>query len=356
MSPSGHLYAFGSNNSGQLGLDHLQDVSVPTRCLLPEMPESGTLLKIAAGGNHTLILFASGAVYAAGENKDGRCCTSRFNGFHRVCFSSSNQLNVNSFKLCSATWEASVFVTPDNAVYTCGSGTKGELGFGADVTAADVPRRIKNFLPSGTTIVDIASSMWHTVVVLSNGDVYGWGYGRKGQLGTPAGMISKPRKIEEITFKAVRAACGREFTYVLGDPETGEQAILGSDKWHIRSTPPERIPGWKDIGASWGSIYVLFRDNTLRSWGRNDHGQLAPTNLPPIHSIAVGSEHALAITFDLKLIAWGWGEHGNCGTGTDDAGDVKGRWNQIPTPQIPFASEPFPGFIGAGCATSWVWY
>ncbi|KAI9788260.1 MAG: hypothetical protein M1816_007026 [Peltula sp. TS41687] len=356
MSPTGHLYAFGSNNSGQLGLRHHEDVSIPTRCLLPDLPGWDTPLKVAAGGNHTLVLFASGSVYAAGENKDGRCCASPSNGFHRVSFSSSDETPVNTFKLCSATWEASVFVTSEDAIYTCGIGTKGELGLGTDVAVANLPRRIEDFPPPGRTIVDLASSMWHTIVVLSDGDVYGWGHGRRGQLGSPAGIISSPRKLEiEISFKALRATCGREFTHVVGDFSTGEHAILGSEKWQIKSTAPEKIPNWKDIGASWGSIYVLFSDHTLLSWGRNDHGQLAPTNLPPIRSIAVGSEHALAITIDLKLIAWGWGEHGNCGAETDDAGDVKGCWKLIPTCRESLMTGLTLNFIGAGCATSLVW-
>lgn len=80
------LFAFGSNGSGQLGIGHDEDVSVPTRCLFeegqtPSEEENGTQAKtiscIVAGGNHTLILYQDGSVYAAGCNEDGRC------GHHR---------------------------------------------------------------------------------------------------------------------------------------------------------------------------------------------------------------------------------------------------------------------------------
>jgi protein ATS1 len=194
--------------------------------------------------------------------------------------------------------------------------------------------------------------MAHTVVVLSNGDAYGWGDGRKGQLGEPAAIVWSPRKIEGIAFAVKKVACGREFTYLVGDPEGGHHIVLGLNKWNIKTSMPESVGGWKDIGASWGSIYVLYGNGHLLSWGRNDHGQLAPADLPELQNIAIGSEHALGLTLDGKLVAWGWGEHGNCGPELDDDGDVKGRWNEIPLHGAGTLSSA--SGIGAGCASSWV--
>jgi protein ATS1 len=105
---------------------------------------------------------------------------------------------------------------------------------------------------------------------------------------------------------------------------------------------------------------------SVRSWGRDDHGQLAPAGLPAVRAIAAGSEHALALTRDSKrrLLAWGWGEHGNCGEAIDARGDVKGRWNEIPLPGRRSSGNSSSGgvnadvgavVIGAGCASSWVW-
>jgi protein ATS1 len=174
----------------------------------------------------------------------------------------------------------------------------------------------------------------------------------------------------------VRACCGRDFTLVVGDAATGgDLALLGADtKWRVRAAAPPRIPGWTDVAAAWGSVYVLFGsgggddddDASVRSWGRNDHGQLAPAGLPAVRAIAAGSEHALALTRDAKrrLLAWGWGEHGNCGEAADERGDVKGRWNEIPLPGRRSggsgsgngsSADVGAAVIGAGCASSWVW-
>ena len=65
--------------------------------------------------------------------------------------------------------------------------------------------------------------------------------------------------------------------------------------------------------------------------------------------ISAGSEHCLALTKTGKVLAWGWGEHGNCGKHTDSDGNVKERWNEIDLPQSQKAIAVY-----AGCATSFI--
>jgi len=346
------LYAFGSNGSGQLGLRDREDKSKPEPCVFPVDYESEVPVRIAAGGNHTLVLLRSGIVLAAGSNERGQCSRAPEGkasiGFKVLSIPGDDQKHFN-FKACSATWEASTLVTQADDVYTFGSGSKGELGQGESITVS-APRQLSDFPPAGATVIDISSCMGHTVVVLSNGEVYGWGNGRKGQLGEPTGVVWSPRKVGNIPFKAFRAVCGREFTHVVGPPDTGHHAILGSDKLNIRSSAPPRVEGWKDVSASWGSIFVLLRDGTLISWGRDDHGQVPSTSLPKLSKIAAGSEHCLAQSTHGKVLAWGWGEHGNCGPFMEQGGDVKNRRNEV---EIDNDRVHITG-VGAGCATSWV--
>jgi len=233
--------------------------------------------------------------------------------------------------------------------------TKGELGLGSNTDDKTIGIHetdkdgsfIDGFPPENTKIVDLAASMGHTVAVLSNGDVYGWGNGRKGQLGEPRSIIWSPRRIEGIPFKAVRAVCGREFTYIVSHHEEGSHLVLGTDKWSVVSHAPQHVRWWKDIGAGWSSIYVLLQSGKVLSWGRNDHGQLSLPNLSNIEQLAVGSEHVLTLSTSGKVLAWGWGEHGNCGLPTESNGDVKDRWNVLIVPGKVL-------MIGAGCATSFI--
>lgn len=264
------LYAFGSNGSRQLGVGHGKDLAIPTESRFYSRATTSAIRRITAGGNHTLILLDDGSVWAAGERVDGRCGES-------MTKSPQSVENVNnyagyflpakggSFKLCAATWESSAFVSSDDRVYTCGSGSKGELGLGEHRSIALSPTLIRDFPPKNLSIVDIAASVSHTVVVLSNGDVYGWGNGRKGQLGEPAGIAWRPKKIESVGFAVVRAVCGKDFTYVVGDPTKGDHVVLGSDKHGVRSTARASVRDWKDVGSSWGGICVLFTDGSMVS-------------------------------------------------------------------------------------------
>lgn len=354
----GAVYALGSNGSGQLGIGHKEDVSVPKVVGFKEpLPEFIT--SVRAGGNHSLLLSSDGNLYWSGDSSSGACGIRHGaeEGQFQLVHLFANAGIPGRITHFAATWEATVVVfREENAqssrVYSFGMGNRGELGLGDLLFRISTPELIQGFPPAGLEIVDLAASVSHVVAVLNNGEVYGWGNGRKNQLGPPSDIVYSPRKIDGIDFKVCRAVCGREFTYLLGDSNDDRHAILGSDKWNIKSSPPSTVKTWKDVGASWGSIFVLLENGKLISWGRDDHGQLAPPGLPPVSSIAIGSEHALALTAQGDVLTWGWGEHGNCGPSTID-GDVKGTWNVIASSKYLQSGSRISG-IGAGCATSWI--
>jgi len=346
------LYALGSNGSGQLGLGHDEDVSEPCLVALPAGIAQHQIKQITAGGNHTVVLTEAGDVYASGSNAGNRCgfgidkdCSL---SFQRVRLSHGTAQNV-TVEMCAATWDASLFVTADG-VLVCGTGAKGELGLGKGVTTASEPALIRGFPPEDTDVVDIVACMGHVVAVLSNGDVYGWGAGRHGQLGQPEEDVWSPRRVEGIPFRASGAVCGKDFTCVFSHSDDGRFMLLGPskrDRYNIRDSVPRVLPGWKDVCASWGSILVLMPSGDVHGWGRNDHGQLPPPNVPSLRAIHAGSEHILALDHTGQVLAWGWGEHGNCARPVDDQSDVKGRWNALECPGSALMS-----LIAAGCATS----
>lgn len=352
-------YVLGSNGSQQLGLDHTDDVNVPTPLSSFGASLDVGVAQVAAGGNHTLLLFKNGTVYATGTDEDGRAGNEGLtssHGRHGLLPMVLPPCNINDhphqIKQVSATWEASFLLSTTGQVLVCGTGLNGELGLGLGTTKIKVSSEmvIPKFPPEGTEVVQLASSMAHTVAVLSSGEVYGWGKGRKGQLGSGNADSWSPQKLEGISFRAVRAVCGKDFTCVVGEPGKGEVVVLGpskGDRFGVRSTAPIAIPRWKDVAASWGTIYLLFESGEIHAWGRDDHGQLPPANLPAIDAIAAGSEHMIAKTKAGQVLAWGWGEHGNCGKPTDDSGDIKCRWNLLEVPGEVLG-------LGAGCATSWI--
>jgi protein ATS1 len=346
------IFGMGSNASGQLGLRHQDDVDVPTSSSFPLIDDQIKVSKIVGGGNHTLIVLSNGDIYAAGKNEDGRCLafsSKELSQSAAIFHKRHIDLDGTSyphFKLCAATFEGTISVLEDDRIISAGTGFKGELGLGHGITEAKTPQAIPDFLLSQSQILDLSASMAHVAVVLSNGEVYGWGSGRRGQLGVPSSDSWTPRRIKGVDFEATRVVCGKDFTIIASKPEIGKFIVIGSNRWNVISNAPEDIHLWKDIGASWGSIFVLFHNGYMLSWGRNDHKQLRPVNLPKIREMAIGSEHVICITHAGEIISWGWGEHGNCGHITS-AGENDFGLSSITV-------EGSPVFVGAGCATSFI--
>jgi protein ATS1 len=349
-----HLYVFGSNGEGQLGIPAADIVDSPT--LYSTVEPRQMLRSVHGGDNHTLLFSEGGDVYGVGDNRKAQLMsrTERSSRQDTVKFLRSG------VSFIATACESSAYVTTHDApaqstVHTQGQGLWGELGYGEDITSvvedSDVPSAPGITLPG--SVKDFAAGVWHYVAVLDDGSVYGWGKGRVGQLGAQfSGKVAQPTKIENIPFKPQRVICGKEFTYLVGPPFTGEHIVLGKDKNKIISSMPGHVAGWKDIGATWHAIFVLFDDGKLIAWGRNTIWELIPPGLPLIDKIAVGSEHVLAVTQDGRLISWGWGKHGNCGNLAKLQDKIKmdmvsGLWNEI---ELPGKVE----FIGAGSCTSFV--
>jgi hypothetical protein len=118
-------------------------------------------------------------------------------------------------------------------------------------------------------------------------------------------------------------------------------------KGQIARTPTE-VPGVtdaRDVAVGHGARYVLKRDGTVVAWGYNRHGQLgdgraarqepdAKGRLNDVHeteprqvvgitdavAIAAGGRHALVVTRDGSVWAWGDNGSGQLGTGKKGAG------------------------------------
>lgn len=362
------LYALGANDAAQLGIGNFDDkVWSPQPCIFAEPlpPADDTTCCIATGGKHSLVLFKKGIVYAAGSSINGLCRVNTGESpsvFRRVEIPSEKlpskeetPVLMECFRLVSATFEASFLVSADGLkIYACGRGAKGELGLGEDVTEAIIPIVIPDFPPTGFIIDMLASGMRHTVVRLSNGDVYGWGVSRHGQLGEA--LVNNqicwlPTKIECFGFHVTQLACGKDFSIACGGRDGAmEYRVVGRSNHEIMEKTP--VLQYTDrVFSSWNTLFALTHNGKVVCWGRNDKKQKAPKDLPLLASIAAGTEHAVGLTRDQKVVAWGWGEHGECGRPATQAGSPE-SWAELTIPLAP--GEQVVG-VGAGYATTWVY-
>ena len=384
------LYALGSNGSFQLGIGHEDDVSSPQKCrfMVNDENSSGSgiveyipldvgeqITKIVAGGNHTLLLTTHGHVWATGLNEDGQLgCTGQEVGtentaaagrgtWKRVQWHREGQSEAVKFTDVAATWMASFFVVNGHSVFSCGRGNKGELGLGVDrcnastLTPCFDLHEFEPGVPEGR-IMKVSGCVNHVVGLSSSGELYGWGACRKGQLGVELKdekVVWIPQRlIVDLKWKPKQVATGREFTLVVGDTPA-EQCFLGDAGRMGFETPVLCDADSKhdfEVYAGWTHVVLRKGDGSLCGFGRSQRGQLlVRQSQRRIASFVMGSEHSLAVIDDGSVIAWGWGEHGNCGAEVDERKNVKARYNTI------FAAsygQRVAG-VGAGCATSFFW-
>ncbi|KAK6540083.1 hypothetical protein TWF694_008913 [Orbilia ellipsospora] len=356
------LFSFGSNSLGQLSIGHIEDAHTPTTSILPYISSSSPSdITIITGGNHTLLIsHPKNSIYSVGDNTFGQCAIPITPTQYVTSFTllPPPTQTTSWTPIIGAGWQFTILLSSDSTLYACGNGPRGELGLGAHTTSSSSPTPIPSFPPLSTTIVKLSSSVEHTVALLSDGTIYGWGNGRKGQLGVlPIGekYIFSPIKLQISLpdgFEVAGISAGREFSAFIS--RQGDVYVIGSDKWGvITKKPAVGYPGWKGFGAGWGAVYVLTAEGKVMAWGRGTHGQMPPEVMPELERIAVGSEHVIAIGKDGKLFAWGWGEHGNCGILGEGKGEVV-RWKHEVQIDGLSGGSRIEG-IAAGCATSWVW-
>lgn len=360
------LYALGSNGNYQLGLGHNEDIYAPTPIPLPAQ-ETEVPRYLVCGGNHTLVLFPNGHLYACGKNKHGECglppCDN-IETFTRVPDPPGGK--GVKWDRVSAGWECSIFITSEGRVYPLGKGDRGELGLGEGKVFASIPHGeagfesapyIADFPPPGDPICSVSTSITHTVVCLESGAVYGWGAGRKGQLGEPHDLfVWKPRRVEHSLIRPTVVA-GRDFTMMVDSTVGG--CILGKNRWDIQTMPFDFFSKFTDrIYASWNSVFIQTVFDEIMVWGRNDKGQIPPAHFSEkVELLAAGSEHGVCTTRDGRLWAWGWNEHGNCGV-VDDEGKPVNVVHEPTIVQVPSDQKgkiPNVKKITAGCATTWFW-
>jgi protein ATS1 len=216
-------------------------------------------------------------VYKIGDNRKGQLGSqvqrSQVSEFTKAPFP------VN-FVAAACESSAYIFTHGDAAksqAITEGSGQWGEvfpeLEYGHDSAS------VKSVVLPGT-VIDFAAGVWHYVAIMEDGSVYGWGKARLGQLGDNlTGKVTTPTKLD-IPFKPAKVVCGKDFTYLVGDASTGNHILLGKDKFNIISNMPADIKDWKDIGATWHAIFVLFNNGSLTAWGKENMWKLLPSDLP----------------------------------------------------------------------------
>ncbi len=172
---NGTVMSWGFNQFGKLGNGtNVQSSDVPV-----QVKGLGNVVAIAAGFFHSLALLSNGTVMAWGNGDYGELgdgATSNSN----VPVAVTGLANV---KAISAGGIHSLALLDNGTVMSWGGDEYGQLGLGEGVThRTDVPVAVKGL--SGASA--ISAGMFYNLALLGNGTVMSWGFNHSGQLGNGA--------------------------------------------------------------------------------------------------------------------------------------------------------------------------
>jgi RCC1 and BTB domain-containing protein len=247
VNSDGLLYVTGSLLHDKLGLD--KDVTNIFKFQVQPYLQSMKVKQVACGAYHTLALIENGDVYSWGGTlwgktgqKSGRVSQVHTLGHHRVI-----EIACGDFH--------SLALSDKGDVFSWGGGgtskNKGQLGH-SNLKDLENPEQIQFF--RGKKVKNIACGDYHTMALTLEDELYAWGEGNCGQLGTG-----------------------------------------GKDDVH---TP-------KRININFNNS-LLLNDYSSRDSGKEK---------PRIHQISLGGKHSLLLTNKGHLYVCGYGSQGQLGIG-----------------------------------------
>ncbi|CAF1274011.1 unnamed protein product [Rotaria sordida] len=227
LNDEGMVYVWGSNDDGQCAQPRKTDVVQMPRELRVEYEINA----ISCGYYHTALVSTNGRLLLFGNNDDrqlGRSMSDKFSGPIEVSIP-------NKVKAVACGNQHTVVLTENGEVYTCGLGDRGQLGLGPRVLSADTFENVQGLSKRLTTI---AAGEGHTVVLTVRGDMYVFGDGKHGKLGSQIHSNEfEPCLVDKFkTYNVLKVVCGGCQTIILAQKKTSERKQSSGSEGDIGNT------------------------------------------------------------------------------------------------------------------------
>ncbi|WMS40912.1 Ig-like domain-containing protein [Acuticoccus sp. MNP-M23] len=291
------VYGAGENLYGQLGQGGPGfDVNTPVPL---EMPDgfNETIVSVSAGMLHGSLLTESGDVYVWGFGNTGRLgLGDQENRFAATKL--TGVLDDANVVIVENGNGVSFAITDTGDLYGWGQNTSGQLGLGDEVNRYE-PAKIDI---DGKTVVSVSSGTSHTLVLTSDGAVYGFGGNRDGEA-DPDALEGPGDPVNEILTPQLVEGLPDDIVSVTADTSTS-----------FAVTSDGRVFGWGE--NEFGQLFV-GDDNGDGTFTRTDYKVLEPrelTELPDdVIDVKAGGRWAVALTDDGDVFMWGRNDDGPSG-------------------------------------------
>ena len=345
------LLTFGENLFAQLGRPPLGVEVNPDPAPVALPPSfTGTVVEVSAGLLHSALLDDDGDVWTWGFGVSGRLGhgdTAQVDAPKKVA--ALDGVEIVNVEMGGG---ASFAVDADGDLWGWGQNTVGQLGLGAEpgdpsdpVDGPLTPVRIEAF--DDLEVVDVATGVAFTLVLTEDGRVFAMGSNVQGQVGPEGGDARRvPTPVEvDVPGDVVAVGAGNNTAYAVtsdgevygwGETRFGQllQGEIQDDGTLVQGdgdrdgvTTPTLLDALPDNvvdvvgGARWG--LALTEDGDVWGWGRNNEGWLgigsttgrentiiAPTKLDALDGVTIveiqaGTNHALALDDEGNVYGWG---------------------------------------------------
>lgn len=199
LDENGQLYAWGTNDLGQLGNGSTTASNVPVLVDMSGVLNGKTVRSVSAGLDHTLVLASDNRVYGWGRNSSYQLGNgSTTNALTPVAALTSGPLGGVSVRLAGVTagMYSSAAMSVDNTTwYVWGQGAYGQLANNSTSTITAPAAVSLNSLMGGKTFKTITLNENNAHAQASDGSLYVWGRNDFGQVGnnsTTTAMLPVP--------------------------------------------------------------------------------------------------------------------------------------------------------------------
>lgn len=376
LQSTGNVYCWGSSTYGQLGNNGTVQSEFPVE--VEGVGGVGSLSNITylvSGSSHVCGVNPSGNVYCWGENNTGQLGINSHAGPQtctaQPCSKTPLEVkgvggagNLSGIASLAAGWQHACAVDTSGNVYCWGDNNDGQLGVNS-TTEEDAPIQVDGVGASGnlTGISSVTAGLEHTCALSSIGNIFCWGLDSLGQLGNN----STTESTTPVESQVVGLGGGQSFfstvaitpTLISADNAdffTCAVTTLGNvdcwgydpdgelgDNLTVQSNTPVEVVGVGGTGSLSNIVSVatgeyhacgLNTSGNVYCWASNVNGQLGNNSttssktpvevsgvggtgvLSNIVGIAAGSRYSCALNTSGNIYCWGDNTDGQLGNNT----------------------------------------